>query len=198
MDAVVVGDIGNLRGQERIPQRFERFAHTAEAGRRRRDFGYLRVAVDVEHAVEQRVLQQFVLVDPVGVDDQDALLLKQKGNAPGLAEVSAAFVKVMAQVSGRPVAVVGQRRNHDGHAARPVAFIGDLIVMMLVSLASDFLMIRSILSLGTLLALAFAIISRSLLFVAGSPPPSRTATAISRPILVKMFARLESVASFCV
>ena len=60
-----------------------------------------------------------------------------------------------------------------------------------------FLMIRSILSLGTLLALALAMASLSLELEAGSgPPPSLTATASSRPILVKILARWPSVFSF--
>ena len=57
-------------------------------------------------------------------------------------------------------------------------------------------MIRWMLSLGTLLALALAISAASLELEAGLPPPSLTATAISRPILVKTLARAPSVFSF--
>src|SRR5699024_1380205 len=58
------------------------------------------------------------------------------------------------------------------------------------------LMMRWMLSLGTLLALALEIRAASLLLEAGSLPPSRTATLISRPILVKILARAPSVFSF--
>ena len=57
-------------------------------------------------------------------------------------------------------------------------------------------MILSMLSLGTLFALAFAITSLSFEFEAGSGPPSRTITAISLPILVKTLALWLSVFSF--
>lgn len=58
------------------------------------------------------------------------------------------------------------------------------------------LMMRWILSLGTLLALALEMSAASLLLELGSPPPSRTATLISRPILVNTLARAPSVFSF--
>src|SRR5699024_4192243 len=58
------------------------------------------------------------------------------------------------------------------------------------------LMMRWMLSLGTLLALALEIRAASLLLEAGSAPPSRTATLISRPILVNTLARAPSVFSF--
>ena len=60
-----------------------------------------------------------------------------------------------------------------------------------------FLMMRSMLSFGTLLAFALAMQSFSFELEAGSgPPPSFTATASSRPILVKIFAFAPSVFSF--
>jgi len=52
------------------------------------------------------------------------------------------------------------------------------------------------LSFGTLFCFAFAIKSRSLLFAAGSAPPSLTQTMISLPILVKTLARWASVFPF--
>jgi len=58
------------------------------------------------------------------------------------------------------------------------------------------LMTRSMLSDGTLEAFALAMTSRSFPLLAGSGPPSLTATAISRPILVKTLARWLSVFSF--
>src|SRR5699024_4851984 len=55
---------------------------------------------------------------------------------------------------------------------------------------------RSMVSLGMLLAFALAMTSRSLLLLAGSGPPSFTATTISRPIIVKIFPFLASFFSF--
>src|SRR5699024_7502365 len=61
---------------------------------------------------------------------------------------------------------------------------------------SAFLMMRWMLSLGTFIRLALLIRSASLPLEAGSGPPLRTATLISRPILVKTLARAPSVFSF--
>src|SRR5699024_3278216 len=58
------------------------------------------------------------------------------------------------------------------------------------------LMMRWMLSFGTLLALALVMSAASLELDAGFAPPSLTATAISRPILVKTLARAPSVFSF--
>src|SRR5699024_4520361 len=58
------------------------------------------------------------------------------------------------------------------------------------------LMMGWMLSLGTLLAVAWLISAGSLVLRAGLPPPSLTATEISRPILVKTLARAPSVFSF--
>ena len=55
---------------------------------------------------------------------------------------------------------------------------------------------RSIVSLGILLALALAITCASLKLLAGSGPPSLTATAISRPMIVKIFPLAASFFSF--
>ena len=54
----------------------------------------------------------------------------------------------------------------------------------------------SIVSFGTLLALAFAITSRSLELLLGSAPPSLTATAISLPITVNILPLAASFFSF--
>ncbi len=60
-----------------------------------------------------------------------------------------------------------------------------------------FLIIRSILSFGTLAAFALAIQSFNLELELGSgPPPSLTATESSRPIFVKTLALAPSVFSF--
>ena len=60
-----------------------------------------------------------------------------------------------------------------------------------------FLIMRSILSFGTLQAFAFAMQSFNFELELGSdPPPSFTATANSLPILVKIFALAPSVFSF--
>ena len=59
-------------------------------------------------------------------------------------------------------------------------------------------MLLVMLSLGILLALAFAMTSNSLLFVDGSLPPAFTATAISLPILVNIFPFAASPLAFCV
>ena len=59
-----------------------------------------------------------------------------------------------------------------------------------------FLIILSILSLGTLFDLAFAIRSLSFALPAGSAPPCLTTTAISLPIFVNILALAASVAPF--
>src|SRR5699024_8766767 len=58
------------------------------------------------------------------------------------------------------------------------------------------LMMRWMLSLGTLLALALVMSAASLELDAGLAPPSLTATAISRPILVETLARAPAVFVF--
>src|SRR5699024_6266346 len=55
---------------------------------------------------------------------------------------------------------------------------------------------RWMFSLGMFAALALATTSFNLLLVFGSGPPSRTAMAISRPILVNILPRCASVFSF--
>ena len=55
---------------------------------------------------------------------------------------------------------------------------------------------RSIVSFGMLLALAFAMTVASLKLLAGSGPPSFTATAISRPMIVKILPLAASFFSF--
>lgn len=62
--------------------------------------------------------------------------------------------------------------------------------------AAAFLMQRSMLSLGILQDLALAMASRSLPLLAGSAPPSLTATEISRATLVKTLAFCASEAPF--
>src|ERR687891_415368 len=58
-------------------------------------------------------------------------------------------------------------------------------------------MVRAMLSMGILLALALSIASRSRKLVSGSPlPPSRTARAMSRLSLVNSTPRLTSLAPF--
>ena len=59
-----------------------------------------------------------------------------------------------------------------------------------------FLILLSIVSLGMLLAFAFAITSLNFPLLLGSGPPALTATAISRPIIVKIFPFAASFFSF--
>ena len=77
-----------------------------------------------------------------------------------LAQVAAELIKVVAHVGSRAVAVIGQGLDHDGDAAGAVALVGDCFVLGLV--APRRLMMRWMLSLGTLLALALAIRAASL------------------------------------
>ena len=57
-------------------------------------------------------------------------------------------------------------------------------------------MARVILSAGMFAAFAFRSTVRRRALLAGSPPPERAATLISRMILVKILPRLESLAAF--
>ena len=94
----------------------------------------------------------------------------------------------MAHIGRGAVAVVGQSLDHDGDAAGAVTLIGDCLILGLVAALGALDNALDVI-VGHAVGLALAIRAASLELEAGLPPPSLTATAISRPILVKTLAR---------
>ena len=131
------------------------------------------------------------------VDNNLALLIKHEGDASRRSDVSAALGKGASHIGSRTVFIIGQRIYDDSDAVRAVSFVCKVFIVYRVGISRRFLIPRSIVSFGMLFAFAFAITSRRRLLLAGSAPPSFTATAISRPITVKILPFAESFFSFC-
>src|SRR5262249_55282577 len=69
---------------------------------------------------------QGVFVGGRGVDAEHPLALEEEGHVPRAAHLAAAAFEDFADFAGGAVAVVGEHVHQDGHAARAVAFVGDL------------------------------------------------------------------------
>ena len=124
--------------------------------------------------------------------------LNMKDTQPVVPRLPPNLSKVVAHIGGGAVAVVGEGFHDHGHAAGAVAFVGDALIVVVVALAGGLLddpldvVVGHVGSLG----LGNGVLA-GLEFAAGSAlPPSFTATASSRPILVKIFALAPSAFSF--
>ena len=72
----------------------------------------------------------------------DAGAIEHEGDRPGFAEIAAGLGKVGADIGRGAVAVVGQRLDNDRDAARAVAFVTDLVVI--IALAAERLFDRAL------------------------------------------------------
>ena len=87
----------------------------------------LGIAVDILGAGLKGGLEHLVGARRRGRIDDLADAIEQKADAVGLAERTAGLGKGGADFAGGAVAVVGQRLDDDSGAARPIAFIADLV-----------------------------------------------------------------------
>ncbi len=119
-----------------------------------------------------------------------------KRDGIGLAEIAARLGEEGADFRGGAVAVVGQRLDDDGDAARAVALVADLVIGGVV-LAAGAALDRAFHRVADMLdwrARNMAARSRGLAL--GSAWPVLAATVNSRMILVKTLARFASCAPF--
>ena len=80
-----------------------------------------------------------VLVHILALNDDDSLAVEHKGHGTLGAHIAAGLIKVMANLTGGAVAVVGQGLYHHSHAAGTVALIHDLFIVGGVRLAGRLL-----------------------------------------------------------
>src|SRR5699024_7502366 len=127
------GHHGQVRRDELVPLGLQRVADGREAVGIGGDLGGVLARVKVLGAGVQGVHHGLVGVLVLQRDVDDALLGEQEAHTAQCAQVAAVLIKIVAQVGGGAVAVVGQGLDHDGHAAGAVALVVDGLVLGLVA-----------------------------------------------------------------
>ena len=117
-----------LRGSPNLPS--SAFATSRERIRRGVDL----VAVLARHHVLgaglDRGLQHLVGVRDLGVELDHADMVEHERHRAGLGEVAAGLGEGRAHVAGGAVLVVGQHLDDDRDAARPIALVAHLVVVL--------------------------------------------------------------------
>ena len=141
-DGVLVGDGGvgighhlHVGGDELVALLFQVLPDAGEVVGLGGDFEHVLVGGEIRGAGLQGVAHHGVLVQAFPLDGDDALLVEHEGHAAGGAQVAAKLVESVAHIGGGAVPVVGKGLHDHGHAAGAVAFVGDVLEVVVVALA---------------------------------------------------------------
>ena len=119
-------NIGNICGSKTIAHVIKRVAHCREIIGCGDYFGNSVFVFEIVAAGFHNVFHKLVFVKIFVLDYNNALAVEHERNAAVLAEVSAEFVEVMADIACGAVAVIGKSFNYNGNSAGAVAFVNDV------------------------------------------------------------------------
>ena len=114
---------------------FQRLRHFAVTFRRRIDFVAAFAGGNIVGAGLDRSIEHRIIGSHTGVVFDHAGTVEHESDRAGFTKIAAGLGEIGADVGCGAVAIVGQRLDDDGDAARTVALIADLVVI--IALAAD-------------------------------------------------------------